>query len=43
LNTQALEWFNSKKMEIFNVIVRSGMHDTPVSNFKKKLMVVNGS
>lgn len=30
LNDYALHWFNSKKMEIFDVIVRKGMSDTPV-------------
>ena len=30
LNDMALSWFNDNRMSIFEVIVRSGMYDTPV-------------
>lgn len=30
LNNQALTWFNNNRMSIFDVIVRSGMYNTPV-------------
>lgn len=30
LNQKALDWFNENRMDIFDVIVRKGMSDTPV-------------